>query len=262
MKKLFLTLMLALMCVGVAHATIKTQEINYVAGDLKLKGYLAFDDALDGKRPAVIVVHEWWGQNDEIRRRAKMLAELGYVGFAIDMYGNGKSADHPKEAGAFMNSVLKLKDVGQSRFQAALEILKQQPQVDTEKIAAIGYSFGGAVVLNMARMGEDLKGVVSFYGNLSSTIHARPDSVKAKIFVCNGAADQFVSQNDIEHFKKEMTEAKADLQFKSYEGAKHGFTNPASTENGKKFSLPLAYSEKADQDSWEDMKAFLKSVLK
>lgn len=261
MRKIILSMLFVLMSAGISSAAIHTEEVNYVAGDFKLKGYIAYDDAVEKKRPAVIVVHEWWGQNDYVRRRAEMLAELGYVGFAIDMYGNGKAADHPKEAGEFMNSVMNLQDLGASRFKAAEDLIRNHPMVNAKKIAAIGYCFGGATVLNMARMGADLKGVVSFHGSLASTYRAQPDGVKAKVLVCHGADDKFISPEAIEDFKKEMEDADADYEFRSYEGAVHGFTNSEATANGEKFGIPIAYNEAADKQSWDDMKSFLKSIF-
>jgi dienelactone hydrolase len=209
------------------------------------------------------VVHEWWGQNEYARKRARMLAEMGYTALAVDMYGEGKQAMHPDEAGAFSSEVMKhFNEAGKARFEAAAVFLKRQPTVDPARIAAIGYCFGGGVVLNMARQGADLKAVASFHGGLVAVKPAEAGVVKAKIRVYNGADDKFTPQQAIDAFKKEMTNAKVDFQFTNYPGAVHSFTNPDATELGKKFNLPLAYNEKADKESWADMTRFFAEIFK
>lgn len=246
-----------------AAPKIKAVSVEYTAGGVALKGYLAYDEGFKGKRPGVLVVHEWWGQNAYARKRARMLAELGYTALAVDMYGEGKQAMHPDDAGKFATEVMKhFNDDGKARFIAAEDFLKKQPTVDPSRIAAIGYCFGGGVVLNMARQGADLKAVASFHGSLAAVKPAEPGMVRAKLRVYNGADDKFTTQEAIEAFKKEMTEAKVDFKFINYPGAVHSFTNPDATELGKKFNLPLAYNEKADKESWADMQAFFKETLK
>ena len=244
------------------QAKVVTKEITYKANDLELKGYLAYDDALKAKRPGVLVVHEWWGQNDYIRKRARMLAELGYVALALDMYGDGKVATHPQDASKFSGEVMKNLAVAEQRFMAGLALLKQQPQTDNQHIAAIGYCFGGGVVLAMARRGVDLDGVVSFHGSLGAGAPAEPGKVKAKILVLNGADDPFVKPEQIAAFKGEMKAAGVDYEFVNYPGAKHSFTNPDATENGKKFQLPLEYNAKADKESWQKMQSFFQQIFK
>src|SRR5207253_2735954 len=155
------------------------------SGTTTLKGYVSYDDAVKGKRPGVLVVHEWWGQNSYVRMRADMLAKAGYTALALDMYGDGKLADHPQQAGEFSKAVFQNFPEAKRRFEAALEKLKKQPTVDPSKTAAIGYCFGGGVVLNMARQGEDLKGVASFHGNLMAVEPAKKGAVKAKVLVCH-----------------------------------------------------------------------------
>ncbi len=256
------TLLLLLVLGTSAHAAIVGEEVNYQANGVTMKGYLAYDDAIKGKRPGVLVVHEWWGHNEYARKRARMLAELGYTALAVDMYGEGKTAAHPKDAGAFAGEVKKNMDVATARFNAAKTVLAKHSTTDDTKIAAIGYCFGGGIVLEMARRGLDLDAVVSFHGSLGTqSPPAKPGQVKASILVCNGEADPFVKPEQITALKQEMKNAKVNFEFKSYPDAKHAFTNPAATENGKKFNIPLAYNEKADKQSWLDMKAFLKKVF-
>ena len=247
-------------CSGKKEPLIKGEEVSYSADTLTMKGYIAYDANKEGKRPGILVVHEWWGLNDYARKRARMLAELGYVAFAADMYGDGKETAHPEDAGKFAAAVMQNAEGAKARFVAALEQLKKNPMTDTTRIAAVGYCFGGGIVLNMARMGVDLKGVVSFHGSLAAMQPAQPGTVKAAILVCNGAADPFTTADQIEQFKKEMTNAGVDYQFKSYAGAMHSFTNPASDTYGKKFNLPLAYNEAADKQSWADMQEFFKKI--
>ncbi|MDH3949240.1 MAG: dienelactone hydrolase family protein, partial [Gammaproteobacteria bacterium] len=171
------------------QAKVVTKEVNYSADGLSLKGYLAYDDAQKQQRPGVLVVHEWWGQNDYVRKRARMLAELGYVALALDMYGEGKQAAHPEDASKFSGEVMKNLNVAEQRFMAGLTLLQQQPQTNKRKVAAIGYCFGGGVVLAMARRGVDLDGVASFHGSLAAGAPAAPGKVKARVLVLNGADD-------------------------------------------------------------------------
>jgi len=241
---------------------IKGKTVEYTADGVTLKGYLAYDEHVKGKRPGVLVVHEWWGLNDYARKRAQMLAGLGYTALAVDMYGNGKTATHPDDAGKFSSETMKNFDAAKARFLAAEDFLKKQPTVDPERIAAIGYCFGGGVVLNMARQGSDLRGVASFHGSLAAVRPAAPGAIKAEIRVYTGADDKFVPSEAVEGFKKEMEAAGADVKIISYPGAVHSFTNPDATALGKKFNLPLAYNANADKDSWNDMKKFLAEIFK
>ena len=243
-------------------AKVTTREVEYRSGDTVLKGYLAENSAMKGKRPAVLVVHEWWGHNEYARKRARMLAELGYVALAVDMFGEGKTAQHPGDAGKFAGEVMKNKEVGEARFNAALDFIKQQPNVDPERIAAIGYCFGGGVVLHMARQGADLKGVASFHGSLATDSPAKPGSVKARVLVFNGEADKMIPPEQVTAFKEEMTKAGAPFRYVGYPGVMHSFTNPDADSYAKKFNLPLAYNKKADQNSWAEMKKFLKEIFK
>ena len=240
---------------------IRTEAVEYTAGEVTLKGYLAYDANVEGRRPGVLVVHEWWGHNEYARRRARMLAELGYTALAVDMYGDGKTADHPDEANAFMMEVVSNMDAGQARFEAAMEVLTNHTTTDPERLAAIGYCFGGAVVLHMARRGLDLDGVVSFHGALATEEPAQPGAVTARILVLHGAADEFVPQDVVEGFKQEMDTAGVTYEFIAYEGAMHSFTSPEADSLGAAFELPLAYNADADAQSWEAMQNFFKTIF-
>jgi len=267
MKQLILgwTLILAVFwTAGAGHTEPKIvgRTIDYSAQGAVMKGYLAYDENIAGKRPGVLVVHEWWGLNDYARKRARMLAELGYTALAVDMYGEGKQAMHPYDARAFSSELMKNFEVAKARFMAGMEFLKQQDSVDPTRIAAIGYCMGGGVVLNMARQGLDLRGVASFHGGLTAVKPAQPGSVKAKILVLHGGADKFITPEQIEAFKQEMKSAGADFHFISYPGATHSFTNPEATELGKKFNMPVAYNPEADRQSWDELKEFLKKVFR
>ena len=244
-----------------AMAGVKTQEVTYSGGGVKMKGLIAWDDSIKGKRPGVLVVHEWWGNNDYARSRAKQLAGLGYVAMAIDMYGDGKTADHPDNATAFMQEAVKDPDKAAERFLAAEKLLKKQKVTDPSRIAAIGYCFGGAVALNMARRGADLKGVASFHGALGAWAPAQKGQVKAKMLVMTGADDSMVPAEAVKKFSDEMTSAGADFRVISYPGAKHGFTNPAADGYAQKFNIPLGYNEAADKASWAELDTFLKQVF-
>jgi dienelactone hydrolase len=243
------------------QAAVVGKDVTYQAGDTTMHGYLAWDDEIEGKRPGILVVHEWWGQNAYARRRAEMLAALGYTALAVDMYGEGKTAEHPEDAGRFATAVRQDLPLMKARFDAAREFLNAQPQVDPEQNAAIGYCFGGSVVLEMARMGEDLDGVVSFHGSLGG-LGPVSDDVTAKILIANGADDPFVTGEQIDRFQQDMDAADADYNFINYPGAKHSFTNPGADKLGKRFNLPLAYNADVDAASWRAMQDFLKSIFK
>jgi len=260
MKQLFAALGL-LVLLNPAHAEIQTEEVSYSDNGTTMQGYLAFDDSVEGPRPGVLVVHEWWGHNDYARRRAEMLAGLGYTALAVDMYGEGQQADHPEDAGRFAAEVMQSSDVGRSRFLAAMAFLQQHETVNPDKIGAIGYCFGGAVVLNMARSGVDLDGVVSFHGSLASPISAEEGAVEARVLVLHGGADSFIPEEQIQAFKDEMEAAGADYEFVSYPGVLHSFTNPEADANAEKFGIPIAYDAEADADSWERMQAFFEEVF-
>jgi dienelactone hydrolase len=238
---------------------IETKDVSYEAAGTSLKGHLATPAAPNGA--GVIVVHEWWGLNDYVRGRARKLAELGYTALAADMYGDGKTADNPEQANALMSAALGDVAAIEARFKAACDLLESQSSVESGKLAAIGYCFGGAVVLHAARIGLPLAGVVSFHGALGSFHDPAPGSVKAKVLVCHGGADALVPEADIAAFKAQMDAAKADYRFVAYDGALHGYTNPEATAKGKQYGMPLAYDEKADEQSWQDMRDFFRKIF-
>ena len=241
--------------------TIITEALKYSAAGDELHGHLAYDDAISGERPGVLIIHEWWGLNDYMRERAAQIAGLGYAALALDMYGEGKVGSSADEAGALMTTVLNDMDTGTARLQAGFDALAGHSLVDKARIGAMGYCFGGAMVLHMARIGVPLQAVVSFHGSLGSFHKPAPGEVKAKILVCHGADDSLVPTEDIEHFKSEMKEAQADMEFIAYEGALHGFTSREADANGAQFGLPLAYDETADRESWQAMEALFDHVF-
>ncbi len=261
MKRIIIALLLLCFWSVPAMGEVTGKEVLYNAGDLTFKGYMAFDDSLTGKRPGILVVHEWWGHNDYARKRARMLAELGYTALAVDMYGDGKQAEHPSEAGQFAAEVRQNMPVATERFLAALQVLKDHPTVNPEQIAAIGYCFGGGLVLQMARQGMDLDAVVSFHGSLATDTPAQPGVVKARILVCDGANDKMVTPQQIQAFHLEMKGADVDYKFVSYPGAMHSFTNPDADAYAEKFGIPVAYNAEADKRSWQDMQDFLKETF-
>jgi len=240
---------------------IKEESISYIGGDSTLNSFLAYDESTDKKRPGILIIPEWWGLNDYVKGRARQLAALGYIALAIDLYGYGKTADNPDSAGKLAAPFYKDPHITKTRFDASLEKLKTYPQTDPHNIAAIGYCFGGAQVLNLARLGEDLKGVVSFHGNLLG-VPANKDLLKAKILVCHGEADQFVKQEEVAAFKKQMDSIGADYTLKIYPGATHAFTNPDATALGEKFKIPIAYNGAADTASWKEMRMFFDKIFK
>ena len=243
-------------------SSIVAKEVTYSSEGTPLKGFLVYDQNKEGRRPGIIVVHEWWGMNQYARHRAEMLAKLGFIALAIDMYGNGKIARHPDNAGKFATEIMDHMDTARARFDAGLKLLKEQPQTDTSNIAAIGYCFGGGIVLRMALEGANLKGVVSFHGDLPTESVKNPEQVKAKILVCNGADDPFNPVKKVDAFKDAMDKAGIDYKLINYPGAEHSFTNPAADSLGKKFNLPLAYNKQADEKSWEAMQNFFKKIFK
>jgi dienelactone hydrolase len=259
MKRIYIVVVAAVLFASSgAAAEVQTRDIEYKEGETVLQGLMAWDDTLKGRRPGVLVVHEWWGHNEHARHQAERLAEAGYVGFALDMYGKGKVTTHSKDAQGFMAEVKKDLMVIPARFHAALELVKQDPHVSAENIAAIGYCFGGAVVLDEARAGADLDAVVSFHGALTTKSPAKPGKVRGRVLVLTGAADPFVPKEQVEAFTQEMKAAGATFRVVTYPGVKHGFTNP---DAGRAGMDALEYNAEADQKSWAAMLELLKDVF-
>ena len=240
---------------------IKEQVVAYSSDGMNFKSFISYDESKSGKRPAILVIPEWWGLNDYAKSRARQLAELGYIAMAVDMYGDGKIATNPQEAQESTKPFYSDPNLAKSRVDAALKQLELNPIADMENTAAIGYCFGGNVVLNAAKLGSDLKGVVSFHGGLGGA-PADKKLLKAKILVCNGAADKFVSEQSISDFKHAMDSIGAVYTFKSYADATHAFTNPDATKIGKQFNMPIEYNTAADKASWNDMKIFSNTLFK
>lgn len=240
---------------------IKSENTIYSFDTVKMNGYIAYDSVSQAKRPVVLIIHEWWGQNEYVKNRAKQLADLGYLALAVDFYGNGILADNPEKAGQLAGPFYQNPQMAKDRFDAALAMIKQHPMADTNKIAAIGYCFGGGMALNIARLGENLKGVVSFHGSLVG-VPANKALLKAPILVCHGDGDEFVRPDEVEKFKTEMNKIGANYTYKEYPGATHAFSNPDATAMGQKFALPIAYNAQADANSWSDMKVFFGTIFK
>jgi dienelactone hydrolase len=240
---------------------LKEQMVSYTLDSSTMNNFVVYDGNLEGKRPVVLVIHEWWGLNDYVNMRARELAKLGYIAMAVDMYGDGKMGNDPKEAESLATPFYMKPEKAKPIFEAALNKLKEFNQADTTKVAAIGYCFGGAQVINLAKMGEDLKGVVSFHGNLT-VVPADKDLLKAPILVCHGADDPFVPSSEVDKFKKQMDSIDANYTFKAYPGAVHAFTNPNATALGEKFNMPIKYNAAADSASWKDMKDFFQVIFK
>ncbi len=240
---------------------LKEENVQYKADSLTMDGYVVYDTAIKGKRPAVLVVHEWWGLNDYAKRRARELAGLGYIAMAVDMYGNGQRADNPDLAGKLATPFYKDPKMAKAHFDAALNKLKTYAEVDTANMGAIGYCFGGGMLLNLVRMGEPLKGIVSFHGSLLGT-PADKNLLTSKILVLHGEDDKFVPASEVAAFKKQMDSIGAVYTFKSYSGATHAFTNPDATAMGEKFKIPIAYNAPADTASWNEMKNFFGGLFK
>jgi len=240
---------------------LKEENVTYRSDSVTMNGFVVYDENLAGKRPAILVVHEWWGLNDYTKRRARELAALGYIAMAVDMYGNGQQADNPELAGKLSMPFYQNPAMAKAHFDAAVTKLKTYAQVDTANMAGIGYCFGGGILLNLVRMGEGLKGIVSFHGSLMGT-PADKNLLKSKILVLHGDDDKFVTPGEVEAFKKQMDSVHADYTFKSYPGATHAFTNPDATVLGQKFKIPIAYNAAADTASWNEMKTFFTALFK
>jgi dienelactone hydrolase len=258
MRIFFLTLFAMLLAMQTANAKVVTKTVEYQQGETICEGFAAWDDAQTGPRPGVLVVHEWYGLGDNVRTRCQMLAELGYVAFGADIYGKGVRPSNNDDAGKEAGKYRADRPLLRARAQAALDTLLGLPNVDKSRIAAIGYCFGGMTVLEMARAGTDIAGVVSFHGSYPTDMPAQPGGVKAKILVCNGAADPHNPPDAVAGLQKEMDDAGVDWQFINYGHAMHSFTNPQA--NAPQFGLQ--YNAEADHRSWEAMKQFFAEIFK
>lgn len=256
--KIYIYSFLMFLLSGVSQAAVQTQSISYRDGDVELKGHIYWDDAFEGKRPGIMVVHEWWGLNDYAKHRAEMLAEIGYVAFAADMYGDKKVTRHAAEAGGWKKQITANTVAWQRRAQLGLVELKKHELVDEANLAAIGYCFGGSTVMQMAYAGLDLKGVVSFHGSLPPATDEQAANIKAKVLVAHGDSDGFIPEDRIKAFKAALTKANVDWQMDVYGGAKHGFTNAGAGDYGLD---ALAYNEAADKRSWQKMRFFFDELF-
>lgn len=257
-QRLVCFISLTLFAVSAAYAEVRTEAIDYQDGDVTLRGYLAFDDAIQEKRPGVLVVHEWWGLNDYARGRAEQLAELGYVAFALDMYGKDKVTEHPDQAGEWAKQVSTNSIQWQQRATRGLDILREDDRVDANRLAAIGYCFGGSTVMQLAYAGADLDGVVSFHGALPIPPENVSNKLQSKILIAHGNADAFIQPDHIAEFQTALDNAGADWQMVYYASARHGFTNPDAGQYGID---NLRYDKNADRRSWEHMQRFLDELF-
>ncbi len=248
-----------LVLVGSAWADVQTKKITYKHGDIECHGVLAWDDAVQGPRPGVLVVHEWWGLNDYARGRAEQLAKLGYVAFAADMYGEGKVTEHPQAAGEMATKVRANIQDWRKRAVTALDILKAQPQCDKTRLAAIGYCFGGSTALQLAYTGADLKAVATFHAALPTPTAEEAKQIKATLLICHGADDKFVSDQSIKSFREALDKAGVKYEFVSYPETVHSFTVPGAD----KHNIPgMKYNKSADEDSWKRMMALFAEKFK
>jgi dienelactone hydrolase len=245
---------------GAASAAVKTETVEYEAGGTKLKGFVAYDDAVTEKRPGVIVFPEWWGLNDYAKGRARQLAGMGYVAFAADLYGDGKVIDtaHPEDAKGMATFLRSNQAVWRARAEAAYKTLSARPNVDASKVAAIGYCLGGSTALQLAYTGADLKAVTTFHAALPTPTPAEAGAVKAKVLVCHGGADPAVPMKAVEDLKAAMGAAKKPLEVVSYPGVVHSFTSPEADKVG---NPAMKYNKEADEDSWKRMSALFRQEL-
>ena len=241
-----------------ASAKVVSETVEYKDGNISLTGYMYYDDSIEGKRPGILVIHEWWGLNEYAKKRAEMLAQMGYVAFAADMYGDNKVTTHAEDAKGWMTQITANMDAWQKRAQLGLAQLKKHKLTKTDDTAAIGYCFGGATVMQLAYSGSELDGVVSFHGSLPVASDAQAKAIKSKIMVAHGYSDSFIPKERIAKFKEALEKAGADWQFHSYSGARHGFTNPDAEDYGMD---ALAYDATADKRSWQQMQSFFNEIF-
>lgn len=259
MNRVLLSCAVSLCVCVAAEAAVTSKKITYKHGDVSCVGYLAWDDAVEGPRPGVLVVHEWWGLDEYARKRADQLAGLGYVAFAADMYGEGKVAEHAKDAGEMAGKVRANLKAWRGRAQAGLDVLQAQPQCDKSRCAAIGYCFGGSTALQLAFSGANVKAVVSFHGALPAPSVDDVKNAKAAILVCHGAADTFIPETAIKAFRGALDRGSVKYDFVAYDGVKHSFTVPDADKRG---NPGMKYDKHADEDSWKRMKELFAEKLK
>ena len=258
MKYAWVTILGMVLSTTAARAAIKTEVVKYEQGGTTLQGFLAYDDQIQGKRPGIVVCPEWWGLTDYAKHRAEMLAQLGYVALAADLYGNGKTTEDPKEAGSLAGALKGNRALLRERANAGLEALKKNEHVDPTKLGTIGYCFGGTTAIELARSGADLRAVVTFHAGLDSPNPADGKNIKASILVCHGGNDGFISEKDFNAFEQEMRENHVDWEINIYGGAVHSFSNPGADKHG----IPgIAYNAKADHRSWEAMKLWFNEAF-
>lgn len=236
---------------------MKTSTHIYHHGEQELHGFLAIDPRVSTPAPAVLVAHDWTGQNEFARQKAVMLTEMGYIGFALDMFGKGKNGETTEEKQALIQPLLAERRFLGERMLAAFETLAGMPEVDSNRIAAIGFCFGGLCVLDLARSGATVRGVVSFHGLLNKPEQLEEQAVHASILVLHGFDDPMVRPDDVTRFCQEMTDAGVDWQVHQYGHTKHGFTNPLAND----LSLGTVYNEKAEKRSFQAMNNFLREIL-
>lgn len=258
MMRMVVVLLVLLAPWSVVQAKVQTKSVAYAHGEVQLVGHLAWDDASKAKRPGVLVVHEWWGLNDYARKRAEQLASMGYVAFAVDMYGKGKVTTHPDQASAWMKETTANVKHWQARARKGLTILQNHDLVDANRMAAIGYCFGGATVTQLAYSGAPIKGVVSFHGSLPLPASNHVAGTKAKMLIAHGNADPFLTEEHIQKFRTTLDQAGVDWQMIVYARARHSFTNPGADQFGMD---ALKYNKKADQRSWRHMQLFFDELF-
>ena len=258
MQKLIITTLLSLF-VSYSQAAIKVETVSYHDGQTKLQGFIYWDDAIQTQRPGILVIHEWWGLNEYSKNRAKMLAELGYVAFAIDMYGKDKATQHPEQAKEWMGIATANIDQWRSRANLALELLKKHPKVNSEKTAAIGYCFGGSTVMQLAYSNAGLDGIVSFHGSLPLIETGKTNPINAKILIAHGNKDPFLPEGHVAKFLTELDSVGADWEMITFGNTEHSFTNPQADSYGIK---GVRYNEQADQRSWQLMQNFFNELFK
>lgn len=243
-----------------AAQKLKRQEVSYTGSDgVVCKSYVSYDKKVKGKRPVILVIPEWWGCNAYAKKRADMLAELGYIAIAVDMYGEGKQGNDPAQAGALAGPFYQNPTMALARMEDAKKFVSTFPQADASNVSAIGYCFGGSMVLNAVGLGMNLNLAASFHGGLGGLVAPQKGN-KTKVMVCHGLADKFITEEEVASFKKNMDDSAIQYTFIEYADATHAFTNPDATANGQKFGIPIAYNEAADKKSWQDLLSFFRSI--